>query len=91
MSRLHAVLRTVVEILKTFEDVLGGTCGKAPSYTTVRNWMLKGSYCLSMTMTRAAMKYYAIIQDESLTVNRQKLLLTLGIPPKHPGRAFETF
>ena len=44
-----------------------------------------------MTMTRAAMKYYAIIQDESLTVNRQKLLLTLGIPPKHPGRAFETF
>ena len=48
-------MRTVVEILKTFEDVLGGTCGKAPSYTTVRNWMLKGSTCLSMTMTRAAM------------------------------------
>lgn len=40
-----------------------------------------------MTMTRAAMSTYAIIQDESLTVNRQKLLLTLGIPSKHPGRA----
>ena len=47
MSRLHAVPRTVVEILKTFEDVLGGTCGKAPSYTTVRNWMLKArTVCL---------------------------------------------
>ena len=79
-------LRTVVEILKTFEDVLGGTCGKAPSYTTVLNWMLK----LGLSVyddDKSRDEAYAIIQDESLTVNRQKLLLTLGIPSKHPGRA----
>ena len=84
-------MRTVVEILKTFEDVLGGTCGKAPSYTTVRNWMLKALLLSVYDDDKSRDEYYAIIQDESLTVNRQKLLLTLGIPSKHPGRAFETF
>ena len=44
-----------------------------------------------MTMTRAAMSTYAIIQDESLTVNRQKLLLTLGIPSEASWKSFETF
>ena len=34
-------MRTVVEILTIFEDILGGACGKAPAYTTVWNRMLK--------------------------------------------------
>lgn len=81
-------LRTVVDILKIFEDVLGGTCGKAPAYTTVRNWMLKlglSVYEEDKTNSQA----YSVVLDESITVNRQKLLLTLGIPSKHPGRPLE--
>lgn len=81
-------LRTVGEILKIFKDVLGGSCGKAPAYTTVRNWMLKlglSVYKEDKTSTQA----YAMVLDESITVNRQKLLLTLGIPSKHPGRPLE--
>lgn len=81
-------LRTVVEILKIFEKVLGGACVTAPSHTTVRNWMLKlglSIYEDDKTKDEA----YALVLDESITVNRQKLLLTLGIPSKHPGRALE--
>ena len=84
-ARTSCGLRTVVEILKTFEDVLGSVCGKAPSYTTVRNWVLKlglSAYGDDKTQKEA----YAIIQDESITVNRQKLLLTLGIPSRHTGK-----
>lgn len=78
-------LRTVVEILKTFEEVLDGECGKAPSYTTVRNWMLKlGLSIYEDDKTRK--EPYAVVMDESITVNRQKLLFTLGIPAVHPGR-----
>lgn len=78
-------LRTVVEIMNIFEDVLGGSCGKAPSYTTVRNWMLK----LGLSVyeeDKTSEQSYAMVMDESITVNRQKLLLTLGIPSEHPGR-----
>lgn len=68
-------LRTVVEIMNIFEDVLGGPCGKAPSYTTVRNWMLK----LRLSVyeeDKTPEQPYAMVMDESITVNRQKLLLT---------------
>lgn len=78
-------LRTVVEIMNIFEDVLGGSCGKAPSYTTVRNWMLK----LGLSVyeeDKTSQEAYAMVMDESITVNRQKLLVILGIPSKHPGR-----
>ena len=34
-------LRTVVSILQIFKKVLGSPFGKTPSYTTVRNWILK--------------------------------------------------
>lgn len=81
-------LRTVVEILKIFEEVLGGSCGKVPSYTTVRNWMLKlGLSVYEEDKTSA--EAYAVMMDESITVNRQKLLLTLGIPSAHQGRPLE--
>lgn len=86
--RTSCGLRTVVDILKIFEDVLGGACGKVPAYTTVRNWMLK----LGLSVydeDKSCEQSYAMVLDESITVNRQKLLLTLGIPSAHPGRPLQ--
>lgn len=81
-------LRTVVEILKIFEDVFGGACEKDPSYTTIRNRMLKLRLSI-YNDDKTREETYAMVLDESVTVNRQKLLLILGIPSEHPGRPLE--
>lgn len=83
--RTSCGLRSVVEILKIFEEVLRGACGKAPAYTTVRNWMLKLGLSI-YEEDKTDVQSYAMVMDESIMVNCQKLLVTLGVPSKHPGR-----
>ena len=70
-------LRTVVSILGIFNDVLGGSFGKAPSYGTVRNWMLKLGLSVYEEDIPVSDKYGVII-DESIMINKEKLLLVLG-------------
>lgn len=68
-------LRTVVSILGIFEDVLGESFGKAPCYNTVRNWVLKLGLSVYEQDTPLPSKYGVII-DESIMINKEKLLLT---------------
>ena len=70
-------LRTVVSILGIFEDVLGESFGKAPCYNTVRNWVLKLGLSVYEQDTPLPSKYGVII-DESIMINKEKLLLALG-------------
>lgn len=71
-------LRTVVSILRIFEKVLGPSFGKAPSYTTVRNWIIKLGLSVYTDDIPKKMKKFAVIIDESIMINKEKLLLVLG-------------
>lgn len=86
--RTNCGLRTVVTILETFEDVMDGASGKTPSYTEIRNWVLRLGLSVYEDEKPRDWKYITV-QDESIMVNREKLLLTLGIPYEHKGRAVE--
>lgn len=78
-------LRTVVDILGIFEEVMDGACDKAPSYKTVGNWVRK--LVLSIyNEDRPLSSKYVTIRDESIMVNKEKLLFTLGIEAEHQGR-----
>lgn len=74
----------MVRILNIFEEVLEGGCGKAPSYNCVRDWVRKLG--LSVYEDDVPLSYNADVIDESITVNREKLLVVLGIPAEHQGR-----
>lgn len=84
-ARTSCGLRTVVEILGIFEEVLEGGCGRAPSYTSVREWVLKLGLSVYEDDTPMSFKHADVI-DESIMVNREKLLAVLGIPADHQGR-----
>ena len=84
-ARTSCGLRTVVEILNIFEEVLEGGCGKAPSYTSVREWVLKLGLSVYEDDTPMSFKHADVI-DESIMVNREKLLVVLGVPAQHQGR-----
>lgn len=78
-------LRTVVSILKIFEEVLGESFGKTPSYNSVANWVRKLG--LSVYEDDKTLKQkYAVVIDESIMVNKEKLLLVLGFNAGHEGR-----
>ena len=72
-------LRTVVTILEIFTELLGDAFGKVPCYNTVENWVKK----LGLSVYKADQPYkakkIALIMDESIAKNEQKLLLTLGV------------
>ena len=76
-ARTNCGLRTVIKIINTFGDVFGEQFGKTPSYTTVRNWMLKLGLSVYEEDIPVSGKYGVII-DESIMINKEKLLLVLG-------------
>lgn len=85
--RTNCGLRTVVKILEIFYEVLGGKCGKIPCYNTVENWMKKlGLSVYENDRKPCPGKKYALVIDESIMINSEKLLLLLGIPADHQGR-----
>lgn len=75
-------LRTVVSILGIFGKVLGPAYGNIPAYTTVRNWILKLGLSVYEDDTPKTKKEFAVIMDESIMINKEKLLLTLGFNPE---------
>ena len=81
-------LRTVVSILRIFEEVMGETFGKVPCYNTVANWVRK----LGLSVyddDPAVGTRYAITLDESIMINKEKLLLVLGYSSEHNGKPLE--
>lgn len=85
--RTNCGLRTVVEILKIFSEVLGENLGKIPCYNTVENWVKKLGLSVYQDDKPCRGKKYAMVMDESIAINGQKLLLALAIPSEHQGRA----
>lgn len=84
--RTNCGLRTVVKILESFYEVLEGKCGKVPCYNTVENWMKKLGLSVYENDCQPTENKFAVIIDESIMVNQEKLLLLLGIPADHLGR-----
>ena len=79
-------LRTVVTILEIFAELLGNTFGKVPCYNTVENWVKKLGLSVYQDDKPCKDKKFAMVVDESIAINGQKLLLNLAIPSEHQGR-----
>ena len=79
-------LRTVVAVLEIFADLLGDAFGKVPCYNAVENWVKKLGLSVYQDNQPCKDKKFAMVVDESIAINGQKLLLTLGIPSEHQGR-----
>lgn len=79
-------LRTVVKILEVFSEVLGKNFGKNPCYNTVENWIKKLGLSVYQDDQPCKGKKFAMVMDESIAINGQKLLLALAIPSEHQDR-----
>ncbi len=79
-------LRTVVTILEIFAELLGDAFGKVPCYNTVENWVKKLGLSVYQDDQPCKDKKFAMVVDESIAINGQKLLLALAIPAEHQGR-----
>ncbi len=84
--RTNCGLRTVVKILEIFAEVLGEGFGKIPCYNTVENWMKKLGLSVYQDDQPCKGKKFAMVIDESIAINGQKLLLALAIPSEHQDR-----
>ncbi|MDY2849326.1 MAG: hypothetical protein SOT67_03550 [Bacteroidaceae bacterium] len=85
-TRTNCGLHTVEKIPEIFGEVFEGKCGKVPCYNTVENWMKKlGLSVYENDRTPCKEGKYAVVVDESIFVNSEKLLLLLGIPARHRG------
>lgn len=79
-------LRTVVKILEVFSEVLGKNFGKSPCYNMVENWIKKLGLSVYQDDQPCKGKKFAMVMDESIAINGQKLLLALAIPSEHQDR-----
>lgn len=79
-------LRTVVTILETFAELPGDTFGKVPCYNTVENRVKKLELSAYQDDRPCKDKKFAMVIDESIAINGQKLLLTLAVPSEHQNR-----
>jgi hypothetical protein len=75
-----------VKILETINEVTEGQCGKVPCYNTIEDWMKKLGLSVYENDRKPGQKKFAMVIDESIMINREKLLLLLGIPADHQGR-----
>lgn len=82
-------LRSVVKLLEIIDETFGGIFqGELPSHTEISNWAQKNGLA---TYTDSGKKFsgieYCEIIDESITVGKQKLLLTLAAPSIPEGHS----
>ena len=66
--------------------VLGEKFGKSPCYNTVENWIKKLGLSVYQDDQPCKGKKFAMVMDESIAINGQKLLLALAIPSEHQDR-----
>ena len=78
-------LRTVISTIGIFEEVLGDSFGKLPCYNSVANWVRKLGLSVYEEDAPQGRKY-AHITDESIMINKEKLLVVLGVPAEHTGK-----
>ena len=81
-------LRAVGKSMEVFNFVFPFLGLKAPSYNTVRDWVLKAGLdtyahrCKNLPVDEA----YAIVMDESIAIAEHKILLSLKTSARHPGK-----
>lgn len=83
--RTNCGLRSVITIIGAVRDVFGPAMGRVPSYNSVANWVRK----LGLSVYEDAQprgEAHAQIIDESIALNKHKLLLILGIKAAHDGK-----
>lgn len=79
-------MRTVVTIVGIVSGCFGGRLGRLPCYNTVENWVKKlGLSVYEEDRTAPHAQKYAMVIDESIMINKEKLFLVLGIPASHTG------
>lgn len=76
-------------ILEIFAELLGDTLGKVPCYNTIENWVKKLGLSIYQDEQPYKDKKFAMVVDESIAINGQKLLLTLAIPSEHQGAPYK--
>ena len=59
---------------------------EVPCYNTIENWMKKLGLSIYQDEKPCRDEKYAMVIDESIAINGQKLLLALAIPSEHQGR-----
>lgn len=86
-SRIDTGGRSIVKILKTFNEVYDGILGEIPCANTIDIWTRK---CGLDTYARNAEELrdreYCEIMDESMMIGSNKLVLTLAAPAEHLQR-----
>lgn len=89
--RVSCGLRSVQETLKVIQECMPGLLGdKIPSHQTIENWIELCGYNINKNACKEiGTDSYAVVMDESITIGSQKLLLILGIPAQHQGRALK--
>jgi len=89
--RVSCGLRSVQETLKVIDECIPGLLGdRIPSHQTIENWIELCGYNVNKNACKEiADMEYAVVMDESITIGSQKLLLILGIPAQHQGRALK--
>lgn len=80
--RTSCVLRTVVKIMEILSELLGDDIN-VPCHNTVENWMKKLGISVYQDNKPCKGEKYAMVLDESIAINGQKLLLALAIPSNH--------
>lgn len=83
--RTSCGLRTVVKIMEILSELLGDDIN-VPCHNTVENWMKKLGLSVYQDNKPCKGEKYAMVLDESIAINGQKLLLALAIPSNHQGR-----
>ena len=78
-------LRTVISIIGIFEEVIGDPLGKLPCHNSVANRVRKLGLSVYGEDAPQGGKYAHII-DESVMINKEKLLVVLGVPAGHIGK-----
>lgn len=73
-------------IMETFAELLGETFEKVPCYNTIENWVKKLGSSVYQDDQPSKTKKFAMVVDESIAINGQKLLLAFAIPSEHQGR-----
>ena len=77
----------MVKLLEIIDETFDGVFqGELPSHTEISNWARKNGLATYIESgKRLSDVEYCDIMDESITVGRQKLLLTLAAPDTPPG------
>lgn len=74
-----------MKIVEILSEVLGDSIN-VPCHNTVENWMKKLGLSVYQDDKPCKGEKYAMVMDESIAINGQKLLLALAIPSDHQGR-----